>query len=81
MKSKSWSEVKTAANTAINKMRGLEDPSRDYIVTIYNDDLPSALKDIATYIYVYSDRLFGAELLVIHNGLTQLLEKGYIDNE
>ena len=78
MKERTWSEVKESANICLVKMNGKLSIFEDPVLTIFNNDLPSALKEIAVYTFVYGKGCFGTELLDIRNGLNQLQEKGFI---
>ena len=79
MKERTWSEVKESTNICLVKMNGKLSIFEDPVLTIFNNDLPSALKEIAVYTFVYGKGCFGTELLDIRNGLNQLQEKGFME--
>jgi hypothetical protein len=78
MKARTWLEVKTAANICLVKMNrklaSLEDP----VLTVFGNNLPIAMKEIAVHAFMNGKEVFGPELLDIRNGLDQLQEKGFI---
>ena len=82
MKDRSWIEVKEAANRCVSKINSrVDDIWEDYVRDVACNNLPSVLKSIAVYSFIHGKDAFGADALIIRNGLEQLEHKGYITFE
>ncbi|MND11790.1 hypothetical protein D3C87_703230 [compost metagenome] len=81
MAERTWLEVRTAANACLIIMNKRLSAYEDPVKTVFDNNLPSAMKEIAVYTFINGEEGFDPELLAdIRDGFAQVNTKGFIGN-